>query len=489
MRSWYVFSNTIKALQYTAVIALVGVGYSAYEGYKLSIALSGYEKVAVKMGFDSKKKQEAVLKAFIMAGYFKPESLWNDIMHMKFEDPVLIFNSVMKSVLKASNHNQINAHILRKNLFNDLSEGDARDLLLYIGQNAYDRAKDQERYQLQTSNWMEQYSKEYIEAAKDIGLYYRIAPSYFYYDEAWIAGASRIGVLGRLVDFNHALKSVKINGQTLILAGQRPLWAEIDGIPPDTLSALEDLIKNTRTIDDLPLEAWQNQSGNTEEGKTYMQGLANRSGIKLNSAAPFIKYSSDNCPKSLVANRTYPNTTNGTLTETIMANDLLTSLLENKVTIIDTERADKKRPDTATTARDAAIHLIDRIKEGDFGDKKEFVIYFQSNQPFVERQTIVTQREVNVALGKSDLSGISIKVDGVGFSNPGAKVSEIHSELGALIYEKYIETGEESARNVNDLLFSTRSHDPVMELAPELPEAESSYSLIGFFSGLFDNLL
>lgn len=241
-RSWYVFSRTTKFIKYTLFGVLsIKAAHDGYEGYKLSSMPSSYEYAASKMKFTTREEQEALLKALSFAGYFKPESLWSDIVHMNFKDPEVVFSSVMKSVAKASNGGQINTHILRKNLFNELSEADAMDFILYLGQNA-----------------------------------------------------------------------------------------------------------------------------------------------------------------------------------------------------------------------------------------------------FVERQTIVTQREVDKALKESGISDVHIKIDGTGFANKGVQVATIHSELGALICERYKDTKVESKRDINDLLFSSRSHEVVTEAMPAIPQSGYEDGLVGVFHYLFD---
>lgn len=491
-RSWYVFSKIPTVVKYTLFGFLASkVTHDGYEGYKLSSTPSPYQLAASRMNFSNNQEQEALLKTFSFAGYFKPESLWNDIVLMNFKDPNAVFVSVMKSIAKASNGNKIDSHILRKNLFDGLSEKDAMDFILYLGQKAFDRKEGQERYQLEERNWMEQHKQEYIKAARILGLYDTILPKYQNYDEAWIAGASRIGIMTRLLDYNHQLHSIKINGKTLILAGARPLWAEIDGIAPIALETLENALTRQISVEDLPKEVLDNQQGDVNEGKSYMAALADRNNIALNPASPFIKYSSlASCPKGLLPGRTYPNILdNGALTETIMANDLLRRYVKNEaaIEIIDTKSLNNKRPDTASTAKDAAAELIAKIQKGEYPDKTEFVIYFQSNQPFVERQTIVTQRETNKALKESGINNVQIKIDGAGFANKGVKIMTIHSELGALIYERYKDASPESSRDIKDLLFTTRSHEMNTNIMPEVPESGYEDGLVGIFHYFFDS--
>ena len=52
----------------------------------------------------------------------------------------------------------------------------------------------------------------------------------------------------------------------------------------------------------------------------------------------------------------------------------------------------------ASTARDAAEKLVKDIIGGKYGDKREFKILLLTNNPYIERQTIATQREVDKVL-------------------------------------------------------------------------------------------
>lgn len=102
-----------------------------------------------------------------------------------------------------------------------------------------------------------------------------------------------------------------------------------------------------------------------------------------------------------------------------MSQDLIKTYFNNTsaFTIIDTLAEQHQRPNTASTTRDAAAKLVERIVNGEYADKKEFIILFESNNPYIERQTIATQREVNKLLKDSGLSnkGYLVKIEGMGF--------------------------------------------------------------------------
>jgi hypothetical protein len=199
-----------------------------------------------------------------------------------------------------------------------------------------------------------------------------------------------------------------------------------------------------------------------------MMNLAQFYNIKLNSSEPFIQYQSkDDCPPDRFPQRIYANyDTNETLklTETLMSHDLLRTFLDNttnNVSIIDTLAEKQSRPNTASTARDAAERLVKRILAGDYGEKKTFVILFASSNPYIERQTLATQRQVNLVLKKYGLDEkcYQIKIEGVGYSCK-EPLEIVHSELAALIAEKWriaiADIGLKPKRDMKNLLFQTR---------------------------------
>ncbi|XVN43107.1 MAG: hypothetical protein RCG15_02105 [Candidatus Rickettsia vulgarisii] len=250
---------------------------------------------------------------------------------------------------------------------------------------------------------MDEHRNEYFEAAKILGFIDEISPKYQQYDEGWIAGASRIGIWAREIHYNKLLEQIKIVGPTAILADERLLWAEIDGIDPIEYNKL--LVKYQEKSDIsksnlfLPVG---NNINRTEEGKKYLLELAKTNNIELNPNEPFIIYKTpQECPKGFFSERTYPNYLNpnvSKLTESLMAKDL-SKFLNNKATVIDTRSENNQRPNTSTTARDAALELVMKIQKGNFDEQKEFHILFVTNNPYIERQTISTQREVDKVKG------------------------------------------------------------------------------------------
>ncbi|MDF2965546.1 MAG: hypothetical protein K0Q51_934 [Rickettsiaceae bacterium] len=513
-------SNFKNLLPISLALPIVGMlSYKIVDAYKLSTTPSAFEKAASELGFNGytnsqqtisrEAEQEALLKILQISGYLDPKNLWQDINRIgKLKDPEAVFKSIYPVLIKArvnAGPTEFNAKYLRKNLFNNatLDQQDVKDLTLYLAQHAFNRKLGEERSELKTFDWMNEYKVDYFKAAKNLGLVDRIYPNFKEYDAAWIAGASRIGVLARIIDYKYILSlgNNSVNGTTSVLAGERELWAEIDGINPKSYEQLLDLYKNDSNIDNSNIHlATSSDPERDEEGMQYMSRLAQENQIPLQPTQPFIKYNSvEEAIKGRFAGRTYANYVAEAklkLTETLMTKDLLQNFLgnEHNIHIVDTLSENQKRPDTATTARDAAENFITDIKLGKYGARKEFKILLQTNNPYIERQALVTQVEVNKALSNSglDKEGYKITIDGVGFSNR-QDVTTIHSEFGALVAEKWklahandVQQNIELKRNIDDMLFQKRDNSSAI---PDMPEI-SQINLYGnLLKDLFDNYL
>ncbi len=205
----------------------VGVGilapttYFTYDGYTKSITPSVFELAANRLGFNGYKKidktinaaqhQEALLKQLQIAGYFQPKNLWNTINHLGVKDPTATFTKIYSAVKKSkadqSDPSKFNAQILRKDLGKgtELDEQDTMDFILYTAQNAFGRKPGQERNELAAQDWMNTHKTDYFAAAATLRLIDREIPAQKEYEEAWIAGASRIGVLARIIDYHYTL--------------------------------------------------------------------------------------------------------------------------------------------------------------------------------------------------------------------------------------------------------------------------------------------
>ena len=217
------------------VVVLASITYFTYDGYIKSTTPSNFELAASRLGFSGYKKadqnisatahQETLLKQLQIAGYFQPEKLWQDINHLGVKDPITTFKQIYSVIKKSkadqSDSNKFNAKILRKNLGKGmiLDEEDIMDFLLYTSQSAFGRKPDQERNDISSQDWMKKHEKEYLTGAKVLRLIDRETPERQDYDTAWIAGASRIGVMARIIDYHNILSkyNIKVSGETAIL--------------------------------------------------------------------------------------------------------------------------------------------------------------------------------------------------------------------------------------------------------------------------------
>ena len=494
-----------RALSITLGLGAMFGAAITYKGYKNSIEPSKFELAAQRLGFESTKEQDGLLGILYLAGYLKPDKLWHDIYC--FNKGSAKSSIMFSEAMTALKHSQIdqtnktpNLKLLRKNLFKSADDTvkieDVEAWILYVAQNAFNRKIGQERNELSSAQWMKDYEIQYLEYAKTLGMVDAIAPKQQEYHDDWIAGASRVGLLARILHHNILIQQVKVNGGVLVLAGQRPLWADLDGINPDTYKKLITAYKNRQDINqlDVSVPVGEDQE-RKEEGKKYLLDLAKRSDIKLNPEEPFVVYKDGEAPKGLFPDRIYPNYAVGEdrrLTESLMSSDLLETFSVGKAVVIDTQAGEhNQRPNTASTAYDAAKDLVTRIQNGDFGNQKDFTILFISNNPYIKRQTIATQREVD-AVVKSyglDKKGYKVKVEGVGF---GAKqdVATIHSEFGALVAEQFKDregSNKEHYHNIKDLLFQTRKNPEKLPATPEHHENLNYLEwLTGIVQGFFD---
>ncbi len=186
-----------------------------------------------------------------------------------------------------------------------MSVRDVEDWLLYVAQNAFNRKVGQERNELTNENWMIKYASQYIDAAKQLGLIDEISPQHQEYVESWIAGASRIGLLARIIYYNKIIEQIKVNEPVAVLTGERLLWANIDGINPETYDKLLKIWKDKGGINKLDASLLVGEDlARAEEGKAYLKLLAQNHNIALNPIQPFIQYTTkEECPKGLFPGR------------------------------------------------------------------------------------------------------------------------------------------------------------------------------------------
>ncbi|MGV2333201.1 MAG UNVERIFIED_CONTAM: hypothetical protein LVR18_03415 [Planctomycetaceae bacterium] len=105
--------------------------------------------------------------------------------------------------------------------------------------------------------------------------------------------------------------------QVVVLAGERPLWAQIDGIEPHMLQKLEEAKLGAKSMDEVEVLLPSNANDDRmAEGKNYILYLARKLGSKLNPENPFIMKDGKLYPNYIDQNQ--PK-----LTETAMSLDLL----------------------------------------------------------------------------------------------------------------------------------------------------------------------
>ena len=471
------------------VFGIVTIGYFAYGNFRRLFHPSKYILVATKLGLSGyttedgrtvsiEHHQEALLKVFQMAGYFELPSIWRDLNNLGSIDHVEKLFEEISNVIKMSNANQtdpnlFDAEYMRKHLFQSdtIDLQDVLDLLLYIAQHAFSRDIGQERYEITLPNWMQTHKDDYFKEVQLLRLIDRHYPLLTSYDGAWIAGAARISLLHRIINFNYYVNStnIKINGEIVVLTGERELWANIDGISPAINKILLEISKNNHDIDTVVFpSSTNNEFERIDEGKAYMMHLAEFYNIKLNLLEPFIEYKNkDECPPIRYPNRVYANyDSNETtkLTETLMSNNLLRTYFNNRnnhIHVVNALSENETRLNTASTARDASERLIKSIMSEEYGDKKNFIILFCSSNPYIERKTLIVQEQVDQTLRDYNLieKGFTIRIEGVGCSSKSSLVI-VHSELAALITEKWkaiVADMEKPKRDIKDLLFQTRN--------------------------------
>jgi hypothetical protein len=457
--------------------------YQVFESYRIASSAKKFSTAAHNLGFKTKEEQHALLQILHLAGYLKPEQVWQDLKHMGFKDLDTKFQPIYTALIRSGSDkgepDKFDPEVLRKAFFrnSDFITSDIMDFLLYSAQHAFNRKIGQERNELTTNALISKYSKEYISYAKKLGLIDRRSTTQDAYDSAWLAGASRIGVLTRAIDLKYVLKTknIHIKSGIYILAGARELWAEIDGIEPETYNNLIFSLNNSLDIDDcIAFHSMENIATKTQEGSNYMINLARKHHINLVEDTPLITYDTNTLPPGRMNGRTYANYAHKDsqkLTESLMAQDIQTSIFQDiPAQIVDTDSKSGARPTTATTSRDAAEKFIQKILSGYFGDQKHFFILFQTNNPYIERQTLATQREINNALAERglDKKGYVITLDGIGFACK-LDMLLVHSELAALVAEKWksAEQNSNHESKITALLYQTRDQSSDIEPMPD----------------------
>lgn len=111
-----------------------------------------------------------------------------------------------------------------------------------------------------------------------------------------------------------------------------------------------------------------------------------------------------------------------------------------------------------------------------------------TNNPYIERQTIATQREVDKVLKDYNLD-IKILINGVGFRCK-QDVSVVHSEFAALIAEEW-KTILPHKRPIEVLQYQTRDNNISVPPMPTIVSRQTSMlqSIIQLWQDLFDRCL
>ena len=479
-----------KTKPFFAIISIAASSYYAIRTYYGSYKLSNFEIAANRLGFKA-EQHEALLKKFQVAGYFKADNIWSDLNRIgKIKNIEKCFKEIYR-VIQDSNADQddpekFKARLMCKNLFNskNLDTQDSMDLIVYMAQHAFNRKPGQERNEIMAQDWMIKHKSYYLEQAKILGLIDRKNPQRKEYDFAWLAGAGRSMFLTRIIDFNFNLTNfnLRILGGIMLLAGNRELWANLDGMNPQLHNEMLKTFKLNENVDKIPiLKDDDDVNLSLNEGKDYIMSLAKKFNVNLNPEIPLIQYNIiEDCPPGRFSGRIYPNyhiNEETKLTETIMAKDLIENDLKHKflVSYIDTKTFKNSRPTTATTARDATEECINlMMNDKILKDKKEIIVLFESNNPHIERQMLTSQQEADnvIKLKGLDKKGYKIIIEGVGCACKHEDVSSIHSEFGALVAEKWklaiSYENKKPKRDYKDLLYQSRDNSSCVGNVPKL---------------------
>ena len=419
----------------------------AFLGYSSSSRISNFELACQKLGFHQEEQQDALLTAFNDFGYFTPEILWQDINNIGFKDPQKVFNQINK-VITISNTIEKNNDLgkkkkyLRKNLLQNTSEENAVELIVWWGQNSFNRRFGVERVELPSDALMIK-RKERLKFMDKLGISLKEAsiPENSY-DVVWIMGANRTEMYRRLNFYKKNKHVIQNNPKVFVLvASNRELFAELDGL----------LDKQKDLIPQIELEQYNSLGYNiskkdsrVEDGIKYIIYLANKEKIPLEKEKQIIKYNSkDECPEGRLPNRSYPNYEYnycGTkITEKEMAQDLISHLsLDEETMLIYTSNScftlNQNGASSIETSTKAAKVFVQQMLEA--GSTSANLLIISSN-PYLARQSTIAEREMRKAT--NEIGHIKIKVDkaGFGLQEDDVNFHVLAFELGGLIMERY----------------------------------------------------
>ena len=398
---------------------------------------SALQNAFISLSITSQRQQLAILGLFYHLGYFKKGIIKHDfksIGHINLIEQTT--ESIINELTICGAYNKaFSAKKALKSLFKSLPKDNQElplDLIVYWGQSAFSRSKNQERSELKQP---ETYATNTIfDLAKDIGFINSITSQDNIYDEGWVLGTSRHEMIDRIKDINNTGYLFR---HLRLLTGNRELWAEIDGIGAGYKKTLN--------------------------GKNYLIKLANFNQISYEQEKPFIKYVTSATPNtsdtihtlltdSLIAkgkyqNRTYLNSSTP-VTEYMMCKDLITqyyTIKKTPITIHNCTKNQTSRPTTESTI----LYTMKSIT------KDASNIYIQTNQPYVLRQGTAIKRILK-ALNRN----INTHTFGreIGVFNELC-IKQVLSEIGAWLGELYLlhVSNQHRVRKPKNLMFQTRN--------------------------------
>lgn len=462
-----------------------------YYGYKESSTPSPYMLAVEQMGFtdinikeikknklqerfiSSQDKQDAILKIFQMAGYFKPKKFMHDLMMLKIKNPQKIYKQIMPAIIESKADGEpenFDVQYLRKNLFkgSSLTIPEIQDWIVYLAQSGCKMKSDQVYTEIERSSWMAKYIKEFRAAAEELGIFDKRVPNKNYYDFAIIKATSRPKTLARLLDYVELLKSgIFVKHGLVFLTSNRPIWAEFDGIQPDMLNYINYSIKENKPIT-MPenLLSDHDEDKILKEGIEYISHLSNEFNIRLNGfgeIVTFHEYTPD-IPSGYKLNRHYPNYSRKEkrrLSEHLMAKDLLetyTPGLARKSSRYNGAVSDGQSLNFTHAIQLYAKKFFKDVKSGKYPAQKYFTILIQSNNPSIDRKRVVAIDAFEKEKKLHNLDDISFDIEVVGFMNRD-DIAYVSSEFAKLVYQKYKVTNSGSGIDKSLLLMSERDNE------------------------------
>ena len=418
--------------------------------------MSKLSESLIKLGFDSEEKQKALIENLYLAGYLKPESIWQALNSMQYDKSgkevfrwkqglERSFDNIILS-LKTSGAYQENPEEFKADKFIEsfmedgffFDDQNISDMMLFLAQNAFGRSALQERSELARQEWSDVHKAKYLENTKILGVFDEINPACAKHDETWIQGAARLRTKTRMTSAKKYQDHGVDLGAVRLLTGERELWVEIDKLPNES----------------------------TQQCMEFMLKLVHDNGIKI-----------EGFEERVVAGnkRTYPKYVEGEtkkLTETLMAKAIYREVfgadLREEQLVDSSALEGELRPNTASNAVDVTRQqLIARVRNGDFEGRAAEILII-SNQPYVDRQVLTNKRAVRSELEKQ---GVDYPLN---FSGAGdiceVGVTAIHSELAALVNEGYNDALERGLmpnadrENTARLTFQNRCKEKAREL-------------------------